>query len=105
MDRTLVTHLRPAHLRSTTAGAAALVVSLSAFVAGCSSDSPTQPLTAEQFAARNGVTLGADSGRSAGQPVDRAGAVPYDTTERRSPTAPETGTAPQDPNPNPDPRP
>jgi parvulin-like peptidyl-prolyl isomerase len=71
---------------------------------GCSGDNKAAPLTAEQFASRNGVSLDVDGGRSAGQPVDRAGAVPYDTTERGTPTSPQAQAGPLDPNPRPDQR-
>ena len=61
-------------------------------LAGCSSDPrPVRPLTAEQFAARNGVTV--DS-RSTGNPVDRAGAVPYDSANVRPTREPEPTPAP-----------
>lgn len=76
---------------------------------GCASgESKTaRPLTAEQFAARNGITL--DGGPAQGQPVDRAGAVQYDSPERNPVLATPPGPAPKiagsDENPNPDPRP
>ena len=105
MDRTRVTHRCLVRLPLANLGATALAIALVAVVTGCSGGSTPQPLTAEQFAARNGVTLEGDGGRSEGHPVDRAGAVPYDSTERRPPTAAQLGTAPPDPNPNPDPRP
>lgn len=57
---------------------------LAAAAAGCGGGNgqpAARPLTAEQFAARNGVSL--DDGRSAGQPVERSGAVPYDTERTR----------------------
>ncbi len=62
MDRTLVTPRSPARLPIANLGATAIAVAFFAGVAGCAGEGTPQPLTAEQFAARNGVTLDVDGG-------------------------------------------
>jgi hypothetical protein len=113
MDRnTRTPHRRPsrptAASRTILLGAAVAAAGVcAAAVAGCGGEARSgQPLTAEQFAARNGVSLqnttSIDGGRASGSPVDRGGAVPYDSTERAVPGGPApTAGIPSAPGPGP----